>query len=403
MAELEFRLSGAAGEYMESATVVEWLAKPGDALRAGQALAVVETAKAATELAAPADGILLRIVAAPGTDVPLDGLLAVIEARGAPAAAAPAAPQPPAPRTPAPSPREAPAGTGEAGPGMAGWTLATPIARRLAREAGLDISALAGSGPGGRVQERDVRAALASRDAAPPPAATATPAAPARGRRREPDLYRRGMARRMGASAAVPQFSVSLSVDGAGLDALVAARRAAGSPVSANDVVMKAVALALRAAPRFNARWEDGQAVALDRVNVGMAVATPHGLAVPVIADCDRLSLSGIASAGFRLRRRALGLGLGPADMARAGFTVSNLGLLGAEEFVALVNPPEVGILAVGAFVPTPVARDGAVVVRSVAKLTVTGDHRAVDGADAAAFLAELRAILEDAPRRLAE
>ncbi|MEY4681374.1 MAG: hypothetical protein RLZZ276_3023 [Pseudomonadota bacterium] len=387
MAELEFRLSGAAGEYMESATVVEWLSKPGDAVRAGQPLAVVETAKAATELPSPADGTLLRVVAAPGSEVPLDGLLAVIATQGAVVATSPATPA--AAAAPAPDPRHAPAEEPAAQAG--GWTLATPIARRLAREGGLDLASLRGSGPGGRVQERDVRDALAAR--APAPAK----------RERRDDIYRRGMARRMGASAAVPQFSVSLTVDGGAIGELVAARRAAGAPVSANDVVMKAVALALRDVPRFNARWEDGAAVALGRVNLGMAVATGHGLAVPVVADCDRLSLSGIASASFRLRRRAIGLRLGPADMARAGFTVSNLGLLGAEEFVALVNPPEVGILAVGAFVPTPVVRDGQVVVRDVARLTVSGDHRAVDGADAAALLVEIRRLLEDAPRLLAD
>lgn len=386
MAELEFRLSGAAGEYMESATVVEWLSKPGDAVRAGQPLAVVETAKAATELPSPADGTLLRVVAAPGSEVPLDGLLAVIATQGAVVATSPATP---AAAAPAPDPRHAPVEEPAAQAG--GWTLATPIARRLAREGGLDLASLRGSGPGGRVQERDVRDALAAR--APAPAK----------RERRDDLYRRGMARRMGASAAVPQFSVSLTVDGGAMGELVTARRAAGAPVSANDVVMKAVALALRDVPRFNARWEDGAAVALGRVNLGMAVATGHGLAVPVVADCDRLSLSGIASASFRLRRRAIGLRLGPADMARAGFTVSNLGLLGAEEFVALVNPPEVGILAVGAFVPTPVVRDGQVVVRDVARLTVSGDHRAVDGADAAALLVEIRRLLEDAPRLLAD
>jgi pyruvate dehydrogenase E2 component (dihydrolipoamide acetyltransferase) len=386
MAELEFRLSGAAGEYMESATVVEWLARPGDAVRAGQPLAVVETAKAATELPSPADGTLLRVVAAPGSEVPLDGLLAVIATQGTVVATSPATP---AAAAPAPDPRPVPAEEPAAQAG--GWTLATPIARRLAREGGLDLASLRGSGPGGRVQERDVRDALAAR--APAPAK----------RERRDDLYRRGMARRMGASAAVPQFSVSLTVDGGAIGELVAARRAAGAPVSANDVVMKAVALALRDVPRFNARWEDGAAVALGRVNLGMAVATGHGLAVPVVADCDRLSLSGIASASFRLRRRAIGLRLGPADMARAGLTVSNLGLLGAEEFVALVNPPEVGILAVGAFVPTPVVRDGQVVVRDVARLTVSGDHRAVDGADAAALLVEIRRLLEDAPRLLAD
>ena len=154
--------------------------------------------------------------------------------------------------------------------------------------------------------------------------------------------------------------------------------------------------------PRFNARWVDGAAVADDAVNLGMAVATADGLAVPVIANCDRLSLAEIASASFRLRRRAIGRKLTSDDIARPSFTVSNLGLLGAEEFVALINPPEIGILAVGAFRPVPVARDGAVVVRPMAKLTVTGDHRAVDGADAAELLVAIRTLLEDAPARLA-
>ncbi|MFZ9416750.1 MAG: biotin/lipoyl-containing protein, partial [Alphaproteobacteria bacterium] len=217
MAELEFRLSGAAGEYMESATVVEWLSKPGDAVRAGQPLAVVETAKAATELPSPADGTLLRVVAAPGSEVPLDGLLAVIATQGAVVATSPATPA--AAAAPAPDPRHAPAEEPAAQAG--GWTLATPIARRLAREGGLDLASLRGSGPGGRVQERDVRDALAAR--APAPAK----------RERRDDLYRRGMARRMGASAAVPQFSVSLTVDGGAMGELVAARRAAGAPVSA--------------------------------------------------------------------------------------------------------------------------------------------------------------------------
>ncbi len=265
------------------------------------------------------------------------------------------------------------------------WIFASPIARRLARENGLDLAAITGTGPGGRVGERDVLAAVAARAQD--------------GRREAPAGYRKAMAKRMAASAAVPQFSVSLTVDGAAIDSLLATLKTGdGAAISANDVIMKAVALALRDVPRFNARW-DGDAVLFhDRVNLGMAVATEHGLAVPVIRDADKLSLHGIASTSFRLRRRTLGRKLTPEDLAQASFTVSNLGLLGAQEFVALLNPPEVGILAVGAFTAMPVVRDGAIMARKIAKFTVTGDHRVVDGADAARLLTAIKTRLEAAP-----
>jgi pyruvate dehydrogenase E2 component (dihydrolipoamide acetyltransferase) len=376
MAERELRLTGAAGEYMESATVVAWLKQPGEALREGESVVLVETAKATTEIPAPCDGALARILAATGSEVKVDGLLAVIETQD----------------DAAPAPASAPTKT----------VVASPIARRLARENGVDLTTLAGTGPEGRIGERDVLAAIAARTVQPAPSQPQPqPSAPAR-TQLGADVYRRAMSRRMAAAAAIPQFSVTLSVDGSGIERLLATLKGgAGTTISANDVVMKAVALALREVPRFNARWVDGAAVADDAVNLGMAVATADGLAVPVIAACDRLSLSEIASASFRLRRRAIGRKLTSDDIARPSFTVSNLGLLGAEEFVALINPPEIGILAVGAFRPTPVARDGAVVVRPMAKLTVTGDHRAVDGADAAKLLVAIRALLEDASARL--
>lgn len=353
MAEIELRLTGAAGEHVQNANIVAWLKHPGESVREGESIVVVETAKGSTKIAATTGGVLARIVSAVGAEVSSGGVLAIIERSGG------------------------------------GWILASPIARRLARENALDLAAIAGSGPDGRIGERDVLAVLAARRQD--------------GRREAPAGYRKAMAKRMSASAAVPQFSVSLSVDGAGIEALLDKLKAGdGTPISANDVIMKSVALALREAPRFNARW-DGDAVLFhDHINLGMAVATEHGLAVPVIRDADKLSLRGIASAGFRLRRRTLGRKLTPEDVARASFTVSNLGLLGAEEFVALLNPPEVGILAVGAFTSMPVVRDGAIVVRRMAKLTVTGDHRVVDGADAARLLTAIKTLLENAPSRLA-
>lgn len=375
MAEIDVRLTGAAGEYMESATVVEWLKRPGDAVREGEPIVVVETAKASTELPAPASGVLARIVAAQRTEVALNGVLAVIE--GAPGVEAPTPTLPHSLRS-----RGGRVGVGASAPGAAaGFPLASPIARRLAKERNLDIATIPGTGPNGRVQERDVLAAQAGDS-----------------RREAPQGYRKAMARRMAASAAVPQFSVSLSVDVAPVEVLVATLKADGRAVATNDIVMKATALALREVPRFNARW-DGDAVLFhERVNLGMAVATEHGLAVPVIRDADRLSLAGIASASFRLRRRTLGRKLTPADVATPTFTVSNLGLLGAEHFVALLNPPEVGILAVGAFLDVPVVREGRVVAGRRATLTVTGDHRVVDGADAARFLAAMKRLLETMP-----
>jgi pyruvate dehydrogenase E2 component (dihydrolipoamide acetyltransferase) len=220
MAEREMRLTGAAGEYMESATVVEWLKKPGDAVRAGDSLVAVETAKATSEIPAPCDGVLVRVVAAVGSEVALDGVLAIIA------------------------------------DGAAGAVVASPIARRLARENGIDLATLTGTGPDGRIGEQDVLKAIAATKA-PAPAPAAAPARTQLGA----DVYRRAMAKRMSAAAATPQFSVSLSVDGSGIELLLAKLKSGdGASVSANDVVMKAVALALKEVPRFNARWENGAA-----------------------------------------------------------------------------------------------------------------------------------------------
>jgi len=396
MAEIAIRLSDAAGEYMDSATVVEWLKAIGDTVRNGETLAIVETAKAATEIPAPADGVLARIDAPAGSEVARHGTLGAIATAGSadtPVAAAPptAAPAEPSPGT-AGGPDFPPAAVARAA-STDGWIVATPIARRLAREQGIDMTTLRGTGPGGRVQEQDVRLAMEAAEAA------ARPLAPAE-RRDTTDVYRRTMARRMAAAPVAPQFSVSLGIDGTALLAWIEEARRRGATLSENDAILRATALALRAVPRFNQRWEDGAARPVPGIHVGMAVATKAGLAVPVIADCDQRDLAAIASASFRLRRRALACRLGAEDMRRCGFTVSNLGPLGAESFVATLNPPEAGILAVGAFLDTPMAMQGAIALRRRAQVTVTGDHRIVDGADAARFLSVLRASLE-APETL--
>jgi pyruvate dehydrogenase E2 component (dihydrolipoamide acetyltransferase) len=382
MAEIAIRLSDAAGEYMDSATVVEWLKAIGDTVCSGETLAIVETAKAATEIPAPADGVLTRIDAPAGSEVARHGTLGAIAPAGS--ADMPVAEAPPA----APPPQGASAdclpGPAAQAASADGWIVATPIARRLAREQGIDLATLRGTGPGGRVQEQDVRTAMA---AAQRPASAE--------RRDKTDLYRRAMARRMATAPTAPQFSVSLGIDGTALLAWIGAARRAGATFSENDAILRATALALRVVPRFNQRWEDGAPRPVPGIHVGMAVATEAGLAVPVIADCDQLDLAAIASASFRLRRRALACRLGADEMRRCGFTVSNLGPLGAESFVATLNPPEAGILAVGAFLDTPMAVQDAIVLRRRAHVTVTGDHRIVDGADATRFLKVLRELLE--------
>jgi pyruvate dehydrogenase E2 component (dihydrolipoamide acetyltransferase) len=295
---------------------------------------------------------------------------------------------------------------------------ASPIARRMAREKGLDLSEIEGSGPGGRIVKSDVEAAgteeepeaeepaqeeQAPKEEAPKPAAKDS----GRGDVSYTELSRlqRTVARRMAESkATAPDFVMTLEVDMEEAVALRGQLKAAAGDDPApsfNDFVVKAAALALRDFPRANGAYRDGQFETYARVNVGVAVAGQDALVVPTVFDADKKSLGAIAAESRHLAERVRDGKITPPELSAGTFTVSNLGMYGIRRFVAVINPPQAAILAVGELSPRPVARDGEVVIRAIMELTLTCDHRILYGADAAEFLAKIREYLES-PLKLA-
>jgi pyruvate dehydrogenase E2 component (dihydrolipoamide acetyltransferase) len=287
---------------------------------------------------------------------------------------------------------------------------ASPLARRIAEESGIDLASIEGSGPGGRVVEQDVQAALASRggrasaDAPPAPARTEKPrpteAAPQGGGRRELSRIRRTTAKRMAeAKREVPHFyaSAEIAMDEAARakDALA---RLGGEfeGLTYTHLVLKAVGLTLRQVPELNASYDGDAMILHEAVNVGLATATDEGLVVPVVRDCDRARLAELVRQTQGLVERARGLRFAPDDLSGATFTVSNLGMFPVSDFAAIINPPQAAILAVGAVRTTPVVRDGAVVPGRVMTVTLSCDHRILDGVLAGRFLRELKALLEN-------
>ena len=425
---------------MEEGTILRWLKEPGDSVSRGEELVEIETDKANMTYEADASGVL-EIVASEGDTLPIGELIARIggssegqaglragpvddagasaaepaeasrvtpPARSASTAAAPAPAAPPAAppsqaatRTPAAAPP---------GAGGNGRVKASPVARRLARERGVDLSSLVGSGPGGRIVKADVEAAGAG---APAPAPSPQPvfagdAGTGKGATRTVQLSRlqQTVARRMAESkATIPDFMVSTEVDMAAAVAVreqlkVLAGEGAPAP-SYNDLVVKAVALALREHPRANGAYKDGAFELYERVNVGIAVAAQDALIVPTIFDADRKSLPQIASESRALAARVRDGQITPPELSGGTFTVSNLGMYGVSDFTAIITSGQAGILAVGALRDVPVVQSGHVVPGKRMALTLTSDHRILYGADAAEFLARVRALLE-APVALA-
>ena len=298
---------------------------------------------------------------------------------------------------------------------------ASPIARRMAREKGLDLSEIEGSGPGGRIVKSDIEAAAkATRSSRPrspeaeeapkePKEEAPKPAAKDSGRGdvsyTELSRLQRTVARRMAESkATAPDFVMTLEVDMEEAVALRGQLKAAAGDEPApsfNDFVVKAAALALRDFPRANGAYRDGQFELYSRVNVGVAVAGQDALVVPTVFDADKKSLGAIAAESRRLAERVREGKITPPELSAGTFTVSNLGMYGIRRFVAVINPPQAAILAVGELSPRPVVRDGEVVVRALMELTLTCDHRILYGADAAEFLAKIREYLET-PLKLA-
>ncbi len=388
------------GQGMESGTVVKWLKAEGDAVKKGEPLYELDTDKVTQEVEAEAAGVLIRIAVREG-EVPVGTTIAFIGEKGesvpdvsengklaAPASEAKEeekAPEPdpdPEPVAAAPEPRE----EGER-------IKASPLARRIARERGIELASVAGTGPEGRVIAEDVE-----RAASAPAARREAPVAAGDVEQIPLTSIRKTIARRLTEAWQIPVFELQVSADMTRANALVAGARELHPEVkvSVTDLLTKICASALLRHPEVNVSFTDEALLRHPSANVSIAVAAPQGLVVPVVAGAERLSLAEIAGVRADLVDRARNQKLERGDMEGGTFTISNLGMVGVEAFIAVLNPPQAAILAVGATEDRPVVRDGEVVVRPMMTMTLTVDHRAVDGAPAADFLRTVKAMLEE-------
>ena len=400
---------------MEQGKIVRWLKQEGDAVERGEKVVEIETEKVTIEVENFDDGILHTIVARAGEDVPVGEPIAVVAQPGedvdlaalnitvsaAPAAAKPASAEAAASNGAA---VEAPAQeTAPAAP--AGRVRASPLARRLAAEYGLDLASIIGSGPLGRIERRDVEAARAAPPAAPAPLPVPAVAAAAGPEYEdiEPNRMRAAIARAMTMSKpGAPHFYVTVPIDmGATLalrKQLVALAPDESAQPSLNDMVIAGVARTLRNVPDLNAWFIDGKVRRFRRVHVGVAVSLDDGLVVPVVHDTDTKSVYQLAAEMKALIERTRGGRNRPEDFEGSTFTISNMGALtrDVEEFSAIINPPQAAILAVAASIRQPVVRDDQIVIADIMRVTLSVDHRVGDGAKAVAFLAELKRIMEN-------
>lgn len=430
------------GMTMESGIIVEWMKKEGDSVTEGEVLFNVETDKSVMEVEAKASGTLLKILNEPGDDVPIQQVIAYIGEEGetiagvgdggpggdAGASTTEAAGAPPEAAQDASSPEQngqgaqavsvggQPERTGQ--PGQPARVKISPKARRHARDLGVSIENIVGTGPGGRIVFSDVEAVAAQAGAAAAPASAApAPAAPApapatapaasgpgtkRVQRRAPlSGLRKVAATRLAESAStIPHFYLTMDVDMTRLTGLREQLIGYGEKrglarVSVNDLIIKAAGITLRAFPAVNASLEGSEVVEYADVNVGFAVALDDGLVVPVVASADQKTVFEIAAVTRSMGEKARGRGLGPEDYGYGTFTISNLGMYGVDQFTAIINPPEAAILAVGRVKETPVAVDGKVEIKTMMSVTLSSDHRLIDGAVAGQFLAHLRDVLE--------
>ncbi|HEY7950851.1 MAG TPA: dihydrolipoamide acetyltransferase family protein [Solirubrobacterales bacterium] len=431
---------------MEEGTILQWLKQVGDEVSVGDELVEIETDKANMAYESDVEGTLSEILVQEGETVAIGTPIARVGGESADASAESAAgpvvgeggalragAQRPSSTPPTPTPpaekaiNAAPtAATGEADAAQDGdgRPKASPVARRIAKERGLDLGELEGSGPGGRIVKADVERAAsaagpvvgeggalragAQRPSSTPP--TPTPPAEeasrpetAKGEVTHEDLSKlqSTIARRMAESkATAPHFYLEAEIDMSRLvearKQIKAAAREGDVVPSFNDMVVKACALALREHPRANGAYRDGRFELYSRVNVGVAVATDDGLVVPTVSDADRKSLRQIASDARALAQRVRDGQITPPELSGATFTVSNLGMFGIDVFAAVINPPQAAILAVGAIAERPVVRDGAIVTAHLMRVNLACDHRILYGAPAAEFLARIRSLLEE-------
>ncbi len=370
----QFRLA-ALGHTMEKGRVVEWHVSEGNPVEEGQLLVSIETDKTVVEVESPVAGILLRIVGQADGEYDVGELLAWIGEEG---------------ETIPDTPAAAPVAPTVSGPRV------TPVARRLADRHGIDAEAITGTGPGGRVTKEDVQRAVDS--GAPPQQAplpdAGTEITPLSGIRRTTAERLRGI------WASAPHVTEGVDVNCAALMALRNEheqlwRDASGIVPSINDLLLKATALVLKGHPRLNAALIDNAVHQYQGINLGVAIDIEAGLVVPVLRDADRLSVTEIATAVRSLADKARDGSLQPSDFEGGTFTVSNLGALGVDWFTPVLNPPQAVILGVGRIRPTPLVIDGQIEVGQAATLVVTFDHRVIDGAPCARFLADLKALVE--------
>lgn len=436
---------------MTEGTLVRWLKKIGDQVQKGESIAEIETDKVTIEIEAFASGKLTKIVAEEGASVPvgdviavLDGNEAVGESTAAPADSGQAAASQQAAdkggevsstvaaQTTAaeatPSADSSKAEEADKGPEAAPeqetkdaasetvngeHTPASPVAKRLARENNLDIRQIQGSGPGGRIVKRDIEQAISTGaaaapatqpattapQAAPQPAAATAPAEPQPGVRREPlSRTRQTIARRLVQSKGpVPHFYVTSEID---MEAAMALRKQLNATgdvkITVNDIIVKAAALAIRKYPVLNASFAENALDYHDYVHVSIAVATDNGLLAPAVTDVDKKSIGTISAEAKELIGRAREGKVTPDELQRGTFSVSNMGMYPVDSFVAIINPPQAMILAIGAVTQQPVVRDGQIVIGQIMKATVSVDHRVSDGVVGAEYLQELKRLLEN-------
>lgn len=400
------------GADMTEGTLLKWLKQVGDSVQRGDILAEIETDKATVELEAYESGTILKQLASEGDVVPVGDVIALL---GEPSEAAPEVDRKPPAETPArraiePEAKErAVASTAAAAPAAetdaSGRIRVSPVARRMARDAGVDITALSGSGPDGRILRRDIESAIAAGTRKAPPAEpaaarSAAPAArPAAGAIEGLSKMRQAIARRMTLSKQTqPHYYLTLDID---MTAALAFREQLNASatdeqrVSINDLVVKACAIALDRHPKFNAEFSEEGLVHHERENVCIGVALDDGLIAPAILDCQSKSLGRIAAESKDLVNRAREGRLKADELSDGTFTITNLGAFGVETLIGIINPPQAAILGVGSVMPQAVVRDGEVVVRQMMKVALSADHRVSDGAEGARFIKEIQALLE--------
>jgi len=405
---------------MEEGQLVRWLKAEGDTVASGEILAEIETDKATMELVARGDGVLRKIFLPEGGTVPVGEVIAVIAdpdedisgIAGASAVPAPSATS--APGTPpavqeesaavasaAQSEAAAPSPAPPAAPSVR--VKASPLARRLAEEMGVDLLRVAGTGPAGRIVKRDIEEARAAAAAAPAAVASVPIWSADEAEYEDVPLsqVRKTIAKRLTESLSpIPHFFLTVDVDMARTMAARARINAAleptGEKVSINDLIIKATAMALRQHPDCNAQWHGGFIRRFHAVHIGVAVAIEDGLITPVVRHAHAKGVAQIAREVKEMAARARQKKLMPEEYTGSTFSISNLGMFAIHEFTAVINPPEAGILAVGGIEETPVAVEGEVVVRPRMRMTMSCDHRVIDGARGTRFLATLRTMLEE-------